>query len=95
MDKFKVNKIDNCFKDNQTYEYKLDLQIDENFLKKLQMLGNIEVKNFRRPIFMIYCENENKIKGIINSNIIRVSYPDKNWQYNKKEFEGYLEKILK
>lgn len=95
MDKFKVNKVDNCFKDNQTYEYKLNLQINEEFLKKLQLLGKLEVKNFRRPIFIIYCENQNKIKGIINSNTIKVSYPNNMWECNKKEFEIYLEKILK
>ena len=94
MDKFKVNKVDNCFKDNQTYEYKLDLEIDENFIEKLQSLGEIERKNFRRPIFMIHCKNDNKIKGIINSKIIKVSYPDNKWQYNKNEFELFLDKIL-
>ena len=43
---------------------------------------------------MINCKNENKIKGVINSNIIRVSFPDNMWQYRKEEFEKYLDKIL-
>ena len=94
MDKFKVKKVENCFKDNQTYEYKLNLEINEKFLKKLQNLGEVEIKNFRRPIFMIYCENGNKIKGVINSKIIRVSFPDDKWQYNKEKFEIFLYGIL-
>lgn len=94
MDKFKVKKVDNCFKDNQTYEYKLNVEINEEFLKQLQNLGEVEIKNFRRPIFMIYCENKNKIKGVINSKIIRVSFPDDTWEYNKEKFEIFLDEIL-
>ena len=46
MDKFKVKKVDNCFKDSQTYEYKLNVNIDEGMLQKFQSLGEIEIKNF-------------------------------------------------
>ncbi|MEW9079927.1 hypothetical protein [Terrisporobacter glycolicus] len=97
MDKFKVNKIDNCFKNSQTYEYKLNVEINIEFLEKLQNLGKLEIKNFRRPIFMIYCENENKIKGVINSKIIRVSfpdYPDYIDEERKEAFEKFLNEIL-
>lgn len=94
MNKFQVKKVDNCFKDSQTYEYKLEIIIDENMINKLNELGEVEIKKFRRPIFMINCKNENKIKGVINSNIIRVSFPDNMWKYRKEEFEKYLDKIL-
>lgn len=94
MDKFKVEKVDNCFKDSQTYEYKLDLSIDEEMLKKLEILGEVEIKKFRRPMFMISCKNENKIKGVINSKTIRVSYPDDVWIERKEEFEKFLREIL-
>ncbi|WP_455538889.1 hypothetical protein [Terrisporobacter sp.] len=94
MDKFQVKKIENCFKDSQTYEYKINMEIDEGFLDKLKNLGKVEIKNFRRPIFMIDCENKNKIKGVIKSKIIKVSYPDDIWQIRKEEFERYLDEIL-
>ena len=94
MNKFQVKKVDNCFKDSQTYEYKLEIIIDENMINKLNELGEVEIKKFRRPIFMINCKNENKIKGVINSNIIRVSFPDNMWQDRKEEFEKYLDEIL-
>ena len=94
MDKFKVNKIDNCFKNSQTYEYKLDVEINIEFLEKLQKLGKLEIKNFRRPIFMIYCENENKMKGVINSKIIRVGFPDYVYEERKEAFEKFLNEIL-
>ena len=94
MNKFQVKKVDNCFKDSQTYEYKLEIIIDENMINKLNELGEVEIKKFRRPIFMINCKNENKIKGVINSNIIRVSFPDDMWQDRKEEFEKYLDEIL-
>jgi len=61
MNKFHVKKVENCFKDSQTYEYKINMEINEGFLDKLENLGKIEIKNFRRPIFMIDCENKNKI----------------------------------
>lgn len=94
MDKFKVNKIDNCFKNSQTYEYKLDVEINIEFLEKLQKLGKLEIKNFRRPIFMIYCENENEIKGVVNSKIIRVSFLDYVYEERKEAFEKFLNEIL-
>lgn len=94
MDKFVVKKIDNCFKNSQTYEYMINREINDEFLEILQVLGEVEIKNFRRPIFMINCKNENKIKGVIKSKIIRVSFPDNKWQYEKEEFEKYLNKIL-
>lgn len=94
MDKFKVKKVDNCFKNSQTYEYKLNVEVNEEFLEKLQNLGEVEIKHFRRPIFMINCKNENKIKGVINTKVIRVSYPDNVWEERKKEFEMYINEIL-
>ena len=93
MDKFDIKKVDNCFKDSQTYEYKLNIEINEEFLEKLKSLGSIEIKNFRRPIFMINCENKNKIKGVIKSNI-KVSFPEDMWQIRKEEFEKFLDEIL-
>ena len=86
MDKFDIKKVDNCFKDSQTYEYKLNIEINEEFLEKLKSLGSIEIKNFRRPIFMINCENKN--------NIIKVSFPEDMWQIRKEEFEKFLDEIL-
>lgn len=94
MDKFKVRKIDNCFKDSQTYEYDINMEINEEFLEKLQSLGKVEIKNFRRPIFMINCENQNKIKGVIKSKIIRISFPDNIWEERKEEFERFLNEVL-
>ena len=28
MDKFQVKKVENCFKDSQTYEYKINMEIN-------------------------------------------------------------------
>ena len=42
MDKFDIKKVDNCFKDSQTYEYKLNIEINEEFLEKLKSLGTLE-----------------------------------------------------
>ena len=29
MDKFQVKKVENCFKDSQTYEYKINMEIND------------------------------------------------------------------
>lgn len=94
MDKYNIKKVDNCFKDSQTYEYKLKVEINEDFLEILKNLGELEIKNFRRPIFMINCKNENKIKGVINSKIIRISFPNDAWNERKEEFEKFLDEVL-
>ena len=43
---------------------------------------------------MINCENKNKIKGVINSKIIRVSFPDDIWEERKESFEKFLNEVL-
>lgn len=95
MSNYQVKKVENCFKDSQTYEYRLNLSLDDETINKFSVLGEVIIKNFRRPIFMINCINNTKIKGIINSNIIKVSFEDSTWEARKKEFETFLEELLK
>lgn len=95
MNNYQVKKVENCFKDSQTYEYRLNLNLDNDTIDKFSILGEVTIKNFRRPIFMINCINNTKIKGIINSNIIKVSFEDSAWEVRKKEFEIFLEELLK
>ena len=94
MNNYQVKKVENCFKDSQTYEYRLNLNLNDDTIDKFSILGEVIIKNFRRPIFMINCINNTKIKGIINSNIIKVSFEDSAWEARKKEFEIFLEKLL-
>lgn len=95
MNNYQVKKVENCFKDSQTYEYRVNLNLDDEIIKKFSVLGEVIVKNYRRPIFMINCINNTKIKGIINSNIIKVSFEDSTWEERKNEFEIFLEELLK
>lgn len=94
MSDYEVKKVENCFKDSQTYEYKLEVNLDESTIHKFSPLGEIIIKNFRRPIFMINCKDNTKIKGVINTNIIKVSFEDVSWEDSKKRFEDFLKILL-
>lgn len=96
MDNFEVKKVENCFKNSQTYEYKINVNLDKEFIDdKLSVLGEVTVKPYRRPIFMITCEDNTKIKGIINSKTMKVSFEDGKVENSKEEFERFLNDLLK
>ena len=96
MDNFEVKKVENCFKNSQTYEYKIDVNLDKEFIDdKLSVLGEVVVKAYRRPIFMITCQDNTKIKGIINSKTMKVSFADDKVEASKEDFEKFLNDLLK
>ena len=96
MDNFEVKKVENCFKNSQTYEYKIGVNLDKEFIDdKLSVLGEVTVKPYRRPIFMITCQDNTKIKGIINSKTMKVSFEDGKVEDSKIEFEKFLNDLLK
>lgn len=88
--KFEVKKTENCFADSQTYEYRLPVTGQE-FLSLLdanwQTRCNLKL---RRPVFLAEREGV-RIKGILTTDLIRVSFPDQDWQSLKHQFEQELD----
>ena len=85
---YEVKKAENCFIDCQSYEYKLPID-GQSFYKLLDGWKMREYLSYRRPLFTADKEGVN-IKGILNANIIKVSFPEKDWEANKADFERWL-----
>ena len=86
---FEVKKTENCFADSQTYEYRLPMTSQE-FLSLLD--GSWQTRcnlKLRRPVFLAEREGI-RIKGILAADLIRVSFPDQDWQNLKHQFEQEL-----
>jgi len=89
--RFEVKKVENCFADSLSFEYRTSL--DGQSLSS--MLRGWEVKEnhkFRRPMFTADKGGVN-IKGILKANIVKVSFPEGRWEAEKEDFERWLESI--
>lgn len=87
--KFEVKKTENCFSDTQTYEYRFPINNQE----LLRFLNSFSVKKYetlRRPTFLATDSGGVQIKGILNDNICKVSFPDATWEDSKIEFEEFI-----
>jgi len=88
---FECKKIENCFADSQTYEYKLPVTA-EDFLQLLGEGWDTRCNHkLRRPVFLAEGHGL-RIKGTLAGNLIRVSFPDASWEQEKISFEEWMEK---
>lgn len=89
--KYEVKKIPNCFKDAQSYEYRLPKTAEE-LLDVIGQLGEVRVNDkFRRPIFAVDTAAGTNVKGILKEPLIRVSFPEVRAAEAKADFEAWLE----
>ena len=87
---YEHKKIENCFADSQTFEYRLPITA-ETFLALLQD-GWTTPCNYklRRPVFLAE-QDGLRIKGMLAGNLIRVSFPNNSWKQRKKYFEDWMD----
>lgn len=82
-------KAENCFQDSQTYEYRIPLTA-EDFLRILDSTWQTRCNyRLRRPVFISEKDGIH-IKGILSGTILRISFPNKNYESVKKNFEDWL-----
>ena len=84
-------KVENCFAEARTYEYKLPITGAELlvYLKDWEIREN---HKFRRPVFSAK-QGALEIKGILASNVVKVNYTAKGWEEEKEQIEAWMEKI--
>ena len=87
--RFEVKKVDNCFVDSLSFEYRLPVD-GQQFSSLLTGWEVKENHKFRRPLFTADNNGVN-VKGILKANVIKVSYPQESWEKDKEEFETRLE----
>ena len=90
-------KIENCFPNSRTYEYKLPMTVEE-FSEILQEEGGSGLKQgwskrtnrkLRRPVFLAE-RGSLKAKGILAGNFLRVGFPEDDWEREKAAWEEFL-----
>jgi len=85
---FEVKKVDNCFADSRSYEYRLPLD-GQSFSALLAGWEVSENHKYRRPLFTADRDGVN-IKGILKAHIIKVSFPEQSWEEEKAGFDRWL-----
>lgn len=86
---YSCKKVENCFSDSQTWEYKLPVS-GEVFSALLPEFWSIRRNmRLRRPVFVAELEGL-IIKGVLGEQTIRASFPDNNWEEKKSDFENWL-----
>ena len=86
--RFEVKKVENCFADSRSFEYRLPIEGREF----TSLLAGWEIKEnhkFRRPLFTADRDGVN-IKGILKASVIKVSFPEDCWEGKKADFEQWL-----
>ena len=88
---YSCKKTENCFTESQTWEYALPVN-GEAFSALLPADWSIRQNTrLRRPVFI--AEHEGiTIKGMLEGQIIRVSFPNESWEEIKHDFEAWLTK---
>lgn len=94
--KWTCNKVENCFVNAKTYEYILTCSITEEWLSQPAPFGILRIKrNFRRPCYFLDMENGVQMKGNLNENRLKVSYPEPGYERKKAQLEQWLEEWIK
>lgn len=77
MSRLERKKVENCFANSTTYEYRLGISNEELF-EKLAVYGAVTRKEFRRPVLLFAAEGGIQAKGVVGASYVRVGYPDDN-----------------
>lgn len=87
--RFEVKKVDNCFSDAQSYEYRIPITGSE-IIKRMSDWNITENHKYRRPMFVGERDGSHT-KGILKANVFRVSFRNDRWESEKELFEQWLE----
>lgn len=91
--RFSCKKVENCFAQARTWEYELPVSGEElcAFLEGWEIREN---RKFRRPVFSAKKDGL-ELKGILAARVVKVNYPEENWEEEKERMERWLEQIGK
>ena len=87
--KFERKKVENCFADSKTYEYRLPLpgkELAEALPAEWEVRRN---EKLRRPVFIATKEGIH-LKGLLAGCAVRASFLEAEWEERQKEFEDWI-----
>ena len=86
--RFECKKTEDCFAASLTWEYRLPISSRE---LEGRLTGWTVAENHRyRRALMTADKGAVNIKGILDSPVIKVSYPENGWEAEKAAFESWL-----
>lgn len=84
---YSVKKVNNCFKDAETYEYVIEVKSGA-LLDVFEQIGALKVNTrLRRPVFTLDMQDNTNVKGILAEPVLRVSFRAPG---SKTKFESWL-----
>lgn len=70
-------KVEGCLEGSNVYDIKLLTEIDRSLVEHLGKIGKLIYReNYDKPFFRIIVRGKYSIKGVLESNEIRVILPD-------------------
>lgn len=95
MNTFECKKVENCFGGTHIYEYRLAVKTGDTFLERLGRLGKLDCRrNLPRPYFQALLPGGTAVKGVMNDQVIKVSFSSPGPAGGKQEFEELLRDLI-
>nr|WP_139164512.1 hypothetical protein [Dendrosporobacter quercicolus]NSL49886.1 hypothetical protein [Dendrosporobacter quercicolus DSM 1736]SDM94272.1 hypothetical protein SAMN04488502_10950 [Dendrosporobacter quercicolus] len=95
MNTFEGKKVENCFGGTHIYEYRLPVRTGDTFLERLGRLGKLDCRrNLPRPYFQALLPEGTTVKGVIDDQVIKVSFPSPDPAGGKQKFEELLRDLI-
>ncbi len=95
MSNFECKKVENCFAGDMVFEYRLNFNIDDDFVEYIAKVAEIKVnRKFPRPFFNAVWPDGTKAKGVLGDVAVKVIYPPETVDKSKADFETFLENYL-
>ncbi len=95
MKPYEWKKAENCFGGANIFEYRLAVKTDEVLITGLGAAGAVKYhRNFPRPFFQANLIDGTLVKGVIADSVIKVSFPQDDWESSKKQFESFLAELI-
>ncbi|HWR09031.1 hypothetical protein [Sporomusa sp.] len=95
MKQFEWKKAENCFGGANIFEYRLAIRADEGFIAGLSATGSVKYhRSFPRPFFQASLGDGTTVKGVIADSVIKVSFPQGDWEGSKEQFEIFLTELI-
>ena len=92
---YECRKKENCFSGAQVYEYRLLAGGNEVLLDILGTVGDLTIKmHFPRPFFQVVFDDGTAVSGVLQDNVMKVVFSEKQWQASRLRWEALLTTIL-
>jgi hypothetical protein len=96
MSSFECKKVENCFVNSASFQYRLGFKVDDEFLNRLEKISATFKcrRDFPRPYFNATLADGTQVKGVIGDIVLKAVYPETDAVLSKEAFEQLLRLII-